>query len=171
MRELINIRTTCDEYHKLADGFNQTLPNMKRSVSLDFNKSISSTSIREKETPIHECLISRIPYQIQAILSSSPEDFDQLGDVEMLLHQYSKGRPLFSSVFLYGLRWTGELTTSLQMFEKDPTPGQPVEKTDKIMSMFFGPPKTKEEEEGLKPNLIYNEYPNLNIKLSGFAAE
>ncbi|KAK2808505.1 hypothetical protein FQN50_004714 [Emmonsiellopsis sp. PD_5] len=257
--ELITMRTTRAEYHKLWDAFSQMPAKMKRSVSLDFNEELSTTAVSQRETPIHQSVIGQISYQVRNLLapnaaqfylwgntkiamkSSDPdlqmlwqtdsgrlrvfavavafsqksEDAEarvkallrdttvraalmidvneepsyknpllveenielykenmkrykskqktQLDEFETLADRYAQGRPPFSPIFVYGLLWTGELTAAVQVFAKDPTTGEPVQKTDRIT--FFGNPKPREAWE---PKPRYEEHPSLNLKISDF---
>ncbi|KLJ05859.1 hypothetical protein EMPG_10713 [Blastomyces silverae] len=264
--EVITMRTTRAEYHKLWDAFSQTPARMKRSVSLDFNEQLSTTAVRQRETPIHQSVIGQISYQVRNLLardaaqfylwgdtkiamklpdpdlqmlwqtdsgrlrifavevafSQKSEDAEarvkallrdttiraalmidvkeepsynnpllvednielyrenmkrykskqrtQLDEFETLADRYAQGRPPFSPIFVHGLLWTGELTAAVQVFAKDPTTGEPVQKTDRIT--FFGNPKpqgkVRKSEEAWEPKPRYEEYPSLNLKMSDF---
>ncbi|PGH04558.1 hypothetical protein GX51_03389 [Blastomyces parvus] len=264
--ELITMRTTRAEYDELWDAFSQTPAKMKRSVSLDFNEELSTTAVRQRETPIHQSVIGQISHQVRNLLAPDRAHFNLWGNTkiamklsdpdlqllwktgsgrlrvfavavafsqknedaearikallrdttiraalmidvkeepsynnpllvedniklykenmkrymskqktpldefEILADRYAQGRPPFSPIFVHGLLWTGELTAAVQVFAKDPTAGEPVQKTDRIT--FFGNPRptrnVRKSEKAWEPKLRYEEYPSLNLKLSDF---
>jgi hypothetical protein len=113
-------------------SFSQSSDNLKEKIKELLQKSTVRVAIMVdvKEKPIY-----KNPLGIQKninIFNSARSS--QTGDFESLLQSSCKDRPLFSPVFLYGLRWTGEFTASIQVFSKDVTSGEIIAKTEKTVS-------------------------------------
>lgn len=56
---------------------------IKQSVSLEFNQRISTTTIRQKKTPIHHCLNGGISRQILKLTPMTNEEFTMWGNTQL----------------------------------------------------------------------------------------
>lgn len=86
-----------------------------------------------KETPNYENPLSK-----QENIGTYKPNMDNHpgADIEALIAQNCERRLSFTPIFIYGLRWAGELNASIQVFAKDPITKEPIEKAPRTVSMF-----------------------------------
>ncbi|KAM5491626.1 hypothetical protein MaudMau93_001777 [Microsporum audouinii] len=84
-------------------------------------------------------------------------------DIEALIAQNCERRLSFTPIFIYGLRWAGELNASIQVFAKDPITKEPIEKAPRTVNVLW-PARTDERAKGIKDIPAFEECPNLNVR-------
>ncbi|EEP81333.1 predicted protein [Uncinocarpus reesii 1704] len=68
--EAIYVRTSRNDFHKLVDAFDRTSDERKRTISLEFDKQFSTTTVRLKQTTLHGSVIDFINDQLRRHIHS-----------------------------------------------------------------------------------------------------